>query len=58
LPSIVSGHGDYRADTSGVDDVLPIDPEWVVDQARAMLEDVPVAAFKIGLLAAWKTSRR
>ena len=37
-------------DTSGVDDVLPIDPEWVVDQARAMLEDVPVAAFKIGLL--------
>lgn len=37
-------------DTSGVDDVLPIDPEWVVDQARAMLEDVPVSAFKIGLL--------
>ncbi|MFZ2300501.1 MAG: hydroxymethylpyrimidine/phosphomethylpyrimidine kinase [Gallionella sp.] len=37
-------------DTSGVDDVLPIDHEWVVDQARAMLEDVPVAAFKIGLL--------
>lgn len=37
-------------DTSGVDDVLPIDSEWVVDQARAMLEDVPVAAFKIGLL--------
>lgn len=37
-------------DTSGVDDVLPIDPEWVVDQARAMLEDVPIAAFKIGLL--------
>jgi hydroxymethylpyrimidine/phosphomethylpyrimidine kinase len=27
-----------------------MDPEWVVDQARAMLEDVPVAAFKIGLL--------
>lgn len=37
-------------DTSGVDDVLPIDPDWVADQARAMLEDVPVAAFKIGLL--------
>jgi len=37
-------------DTSGVEDVMPIDPEWVVDQARAMLEDVPVAAFKIGLL--------
>ena len=37
-------------DTSGVEDVLAMDPEWVSDQARAMLEDVPVAAFKIGLL--------
>jgi hydroxymethylpyrimidine/phosphomethylpyrimidine kinase len=37
-------------DTSGVDDVLAMESEWVVDQARAMLEDVPVAAFKIGLL--------
>ena len=37
-------------DTSGVEDVMAIDPEWVADQARAMLEDVPVAAFKIGLL--------
>ncbi len=37
-------------DTSGVDDVLPIDAEWVVDQARAVLEDMPVAAFKIGLM--------
>jgi hydroxymethylpyrimidine/phosphomethylpyrimidine kinase len=37
-------------DTSGVDDVLPIDAEWVADQARAVLEDMPVAAFKIGLL--------
>ena len=37
-------------DTGGVDDVLPIDAEWVSDQARAVLEDMPVAAFKIGLL--------
>jgi hydroxymethylpyrimidine/phosphomethylpyrimidine kinase len=37
-------------DTSGVGDVMAIDPEWVADQARAMLEDVPVAAFKIGML--------
>ena len=37
-------------DTTGVDDVLPIDAEWVVDQARAVLEDMPVRAFKIGLL--------
>ncbi len=37
-------------DTMGVEDVLPIDPEWVADQARAVLEDMPVAAFKIGML--------
>lgn len=37
-------------DTSGVDDVLPIDADWVADQARTVLEDMPVAAFKIGLL--------
>ena len=37
-------------DSSGVDDVLPIDAEWISDQARAVLEDMPVAAFKIGLL--------
>ena len=37
-------------DSSGVDDVLPIDADWVNDQARAVLEDMPVAAFKIGLL--------
>ena len=37
-------------DTSGVDDIQAMDPEWVVDQARTVLEDMPVAAFKIGLL--------
>lgn len=37
-------------DTAGVDEVMPLDPEWVVDQARAVLEDMPVHAFKIGLL--------
>ncbi len=37
-------------DTMGVDDVSPIDAEWVIDQARCVLEDMPVAAFKIGLL--------
>lgn len=37
-------------DTMGVEDVMPIDPEWVADQARAVLEDMPVAAFKIGML--------
>src|SRR5512134_476362 len=37
-------------DTMGVEDVFAIDPEWVADQARVVLEDMPVAAFKIGLL--------
>ena len=37
-------------DTMGVDDVSPVDAEWVADQARCVLEDMPVAAFKVGLL--------
>ncbi len=37
-------------DTAGVEDIFAIDPDWVSDQARALLEDVPVAAFKLGLL--------
>lgn len=37
-------------DTTGVDSVSPIDAEWVADQARCVLEDMPVAAFKIGVL--------
>lgn len=37
-------------DTVGVEAVLPIEGGWVADQARAVLEDMPVAAFKLGLL--------
>lgn len=37
-------------DTAGVDEVIPLDPEVVADQARAVLEDMPVHVFKIGLL--------
>ena len=37
-------------DSTGIEDVLAIDPDWVTDQARLVLEDMPVAAFKIGLL--------
>ncbi|MCF8198055.1 MAG: hydroxymethylpyrimidine/phosphomethylpyrimidine kinase [Sulfuritalea sp.] len=37
-------------DTAGVEGVLPIDAEWVSDQARALLEDMPVAAFKLGMM--------
>jgi hydroxymethylpyrimidine/phosphomethylpyrimidine kinase len=37
-------------DTVGVEDVMPLDAEWVADQARSVLEDMPVTVFKIGLL--------
>jgi hydroxymethylpyrimidine/phosphomethylpyrimidine kinase len=37
-------------DTAGVEDILPIDADWVSDQARALLEDVSVTAFKLGML--------
>lgn len=37
-------------DTVGVEAVLALDADWIVDQARVLLEDMPVAAFKIGLV--------
>lgn len=37
-------------DTSGVEGILAIDAEWVSDQARSILEDIPVAAFKISVM--------
>jgi hydroxymethylpyrimidine/phosphomethylpyrimidine kinase len=37
-------------DTAGVEDVQAVDSDWVSDQARLVLEDMPVAAFKIGLI--------
>ncbi|HQW19141.1 MAG TPA: hydroxymethylpyrimidine/phosphomethylpyrimidine kinase [Rhodocyclaceae bacterium] len=37
-------------DTAGVEEIHPVDDECVADQARALLEDMPVAAFKLGLL--------
>jgi len=37
-------------DTMGVDDIMPIDADWLADQARCVLEDMPVAAFKIGVI--------
>lgn len=36
-------------DTRGVDDVVAADPDTVADQARAVLEDVPVRVFKLGM---------
>jgi hydroxymethylpyrimidine/phosphomethylpyrimidine kinase len=37
-------------DTRGVEGLLAIDADWVSDQARRLLEDMPVAAFKLGVL--------
>ncbi len=37
-------------DTIGVRRFIPVEAELVIAQARAVLEDMPVAAFKIGML--------
>lgn len=37
-------------DTVGVESFFPLESEWIADQARIVLEDMPVHAFKIGLL--------
>lgn len=37
-------------DTARVEDIDEVDADWVVDQARVLLEDMPVAAFKVGAL--------
>ena len=37
-------------DSAGVEGMLAIDADWVADQARCLLEDMPVDAFKIGVL--------
>ncbi len=37
-------------DTSGVEGIQVIDADWVADQARAILEDIPIAAFKLGVM--------
>ena len=37
-------------DTMGVEGVQPLEAEWVADQARCLLEDMPVDVFKLGVL--------
>ncbi|MGM0677114.1 MAG: bifunctional hydroxymethylpyrimidine kinase/phosphomethylpyrimidine kinase [Pseudomonadota bacterium] len=37
-------------DTTDVMGFAPLDPELIIQQARAVLEDMPVAAIKVGLL--------
>lgn len=38
-------------DTRGLEEVLALDSDTVVAQARAVLEDVPVRAFRVGMMA-------
>jgi hydroxymethylpyrimidine/phosphomethylpyrimidine kinase len=37
-------------DTMGIEEIMALDPEWVADQARCVLEDMPVTAIKIGVI--------
>ena len=37
-------------DSLGIEGILAIDSDWVADQARRLLEDMPVDAFKIGVM--------
>jgi len=37
-------------DTMGVEAIQSLDADWVVDQARCLLQDMPVDAFKMGVL--------
>ena len=46
--TIVTGY--TVQDTAGVEDFVAVDADHVDDQARTILEDMPVAAFKIGVL--------
>lgn len=37
-------------DTVGVESMMALDADWINDQARTILEDIQVSAFKLGLL--------
>lgn len=37
-------------DTRGVEALMAVEPEWIARQARCVLEDIPVTAFKLGVL--------
>src|SRR5688572_18831496 len=44
-------------DTSGVHALRAIETRWVVDQARRLLDEMPVAAFKLGVLGSAENVR-
>ena len=44
-------------DTHGVHTIQPLDADWVLDQARALLDELPIAAFKLGVLGSAENAR-
>ena len=44
-------------DTRGVERVLPMQPAWITEQARCVLADIEVAAFKAGVLGSAQNVR-
>ncbi len=42
-------------DTTGTEDTQAVEADWVADQARVLLEDMPVAAFKVGHIGSIET---
>lgn len=44
ITSIVTG------DSSQIDDIFPLEADILIEQARTILEDIPVHAFKVGIL--------
>lgn len=42
--------GAYARDTATIQDHFPMDDEAVTEQARSILEDIPVQAFKVGFV--------
>lgn len=42
-------------DTTGTEDLQAVDPDWIADQARVLLEDMPVAAIKVGYVGSIET---
>src|SRR5947207_1703890 len=44
-------------DTRGVERMMAIEPSWITEQARCVLEDIEVAAFKAGVLGSAQNVR-
>ena len=44
-------------DTRGVDGLLALEPAWISRQARVLLQDMPVAGFKLGVLGSAANAR-